>query len=134
MSDLDVDVEDFTDETDVEFDPSWGTSTFHNEISSRCADALGASQDQLDKLSSNVFIKDAISSAVFLRSIYGDADGVIADHCENIRTNLMVVLTEINKDPVSFIACIAQAIPDTQKRKEWLAAVGAALLHASSEL
>ena len=135
MSDIDIDVEDLIDEDpeSTEFDPAWGSSVFHSEISSRCANALNASTAELEKLTTNVFVKDAIHSAVFLRNMCGDVDAVVADHCENIKNNLMVVLTEINKDPVSFIGCIAQAIPNPADRKAWLLSVGQALIDASEQ-
>lgn len=133
---FDTDIEDLGDlqEEQVEFDSAWGVFAFHSEMTSRCVQALGASQEELEKLSSNSFIKDAIDSAVFLRNMCGDADAVVAQHCENIRSNLMVVLTEINKDPVSFIACIAQAIPEPANRKAWLLSVGETLIKASQQI
>lgn len=94
----------------------------HSEITTEGALALQKTRDNIKGLTTNEFLIEASEHAAMLKNMLGDADGVVAESCQAIMSNLTVVSTEVSKDPVGFILSFARAIEDDAARKQWVVA------------
>jgi flavin-binding protein dodecin len=101
----DIDEEDLFDDTNFR-----GTS--HTELDQRLMDAVDKARDHIKSLTVDQFIQEAYVAGTQLRNILGDADGFAADLAETIRTNLVVVLTELRAKPAEMLVKIALSFDD----------------------
>lgn len=105
----------------------------HSEIPVEAALTLQKTRDRVRSITTDEFIAEAVESAAMLRNTLGDADGVVADHCSNIISNLSVLATEIQKDPVGFLLSFARAIEDVGERVAWADQVSTRLAKFSAD-
>lgn len=126
MSDFDASENDELSSPDLN-DGGDDTETFgiatqarHSEIHAEAALSLQKTRDRIKANTTNEFIIEAVEAAAMLRNMLGDADGVVADNCSSIISNLMVVSTEVSRDPIGFLLSFARAIEDDAARKAWV--------------
>lgn len=94
----------------------------HSEMTTESALALQERRDAIKSVTTDEFLIEASEHAAMLKNMLGDADGVVAESCQAIMSNLAVVSTEVSKDPVGFILSFARAIEDDTARKQWVVA------------
>lgn len=111
----------------------YANQTKHSEIPVEAAMALQKTRDRVRSITTDEFIAEAVESASMLRNTLGDADGVVADQCNNIISNLSVLATEIQKDPVGFLLSFARAIEDVGERVAWADQVSTRLAKFSAD-
>lgn len=105
-----TEVEDDYDEV-IEFEEDFNASLTNTLTPTALLRSVQNGIDRVRSFTVDEFIHDAFRSATMLRNMLGDADGVVAEQTEAIRSNLIVVLTEVRKDPAEFIISIALAMP-----------------------
>lgn len=107
-------------ESDDVFDEELYKATSHTEVDQRMVDSLQQAKEDVRKFIVDEFISEAYVAATNLRNILGDADGYAYDQAELIRTNLMVVIQGIKKNPGSFLFAAANSIESDNERLKFL--------------
>lgn len=74
------------------------------------AESIQAAKDHLLKLTTDEFLLEAYNAATQLRNTLGDADALVADLSETIRSNILVVATACNHDPIGMILSSIRAM------------------------
>jgi len=88
----------------------------HLEVDSRGAGVVQDRVDQVKSLSTNQFLVDATYYATMLQNLLGDADGVVAEFCTNICSDINVVVEEVARDPVGFVLSHVRSLDSDEEK------------------
>lgn len=91
------------EETQGEFEEGIALHRTHREFSEKEADALQAATDKITEVTSNQFLKDAYVAATNIRNVLGDGDAYAAQEAETIRSSILVIAQEIERNPTLFV-------------------------------
>jgi hypothetical protein len=134
MDDLPV-VDDVVEDLELgDFDEGTMMTATHREYDGRIMVAAQDAKERISQVTVNEFVLEAYRAATMIRNILGDADALAAESAETIRRNLLVVMTEIDKDPVGFLMSVIMADKDWQRRIRRCEEASKLLAQAAQEL
>lgn len=134
MDDVPV-VDDVVEDLELgDFDEGTMMTATHREYDSRIMVAAQDAKERISQVTVNEFVLEAYRAATMIRNILGDADALAAESAEVVRRNLLVVMTEIDKDPVGFLMSVIMADKDWQRRIRRCKEASKMLAQAAQEL
>lgn len=117
-----------------DFDEGTMMTATHREYDGRIMVAAQDAKERISKVTVNEFVLEAYRGATMIRNVLGDADALAAEQAETIRRNLLVVMTEIDNDPVGFLMSVFMADKDWERRIERVQEASVLLNQAAQEL
>lgn len=117
-----------------DFDEGTMMTATHREYDGRIMVAAQDAKERISKVTVNEFVLEAYRGATMIRNVLGDADALAAEQAETIRRNLLVVMTEIDNDPVGFLMSVFMADKDWERRKARVEEASKLLAQAAQEL
>lgn len=117
-----------------DFDEGTLMTATHREYDGRIMVAAQDAKERISQVTVNEFVLEAYRGATMIRNVLGDADALAAEQAETIRRNLLVVMTEIDKDPVGFVMSVIMADKDWQSRVRRCKEASKLLAQAAQEL
>lgn len=100
---------------DDELELGFLTSTPFSSFDTRLLEALASAEDEVMKLTTSEYLKEAVVAATTVRNVVGDADGFVSNHMSTIISNLLVLAAEVVKAPEEFVITCAAALPKAQR-------------------